>query len=303
MLWLFLVTTSYFLLAVVLLIDKHLLTASLPKPKVYTFYIGISWTFVLLFIPFVNFYIPPAKQIIISLLSGIAFIHGVFWLNKSLLQFEASRVAPAVGAFMPLFTFAIISFLPLEKEVLSHLEIIAFFILILGSLLISLEKGKFINLKSLKISLISAFLFSLSFVLAKYVYLNQKFWNGFIWTKIGGILMAILFFIFSREVREEILKKRQVLPKKNIALFLSNQAIGAISNIFQNWAIAIVPLYYVAMIQALQGMQYAFLLILAALVSFKFPNFLKEEVSRSIIFQKIVAIVLIAMGLMLIAFK
>jgi len=301
--WLLLITIVYFLLAIVYLIDKHLLTSSVPKPKVYTFYIGISWTVVLVLIPFVNFYIPETKQIIISLLAGISFVYGLFWFNKSLYQFEASRVVPAVGAISPLLTFLMIYFSPLGKETIVLFDIIAFILLIFGSLLITFEKGKFINIKSLKISFVSAFLFSLSFVLTKYVYLNQTFWNGFIWTRLGGILMAILFLVFGKEVREEVFKKREILPKKTITLFLSNQSIGAVSSILQNWVIAIVPFYYVAMVQALQGMQYAFLLILTILISFKFPQFLKEEISKGILFQKIVAILLIGAGLALIALK
>jgi hypothetical protein len=301
--WLVLIIIAYFLLAFVFLVDKHLLAGPVPKPKVYTFYIGISWTAVLILIPFVNFYIPEKSQIIISLLAGILFVYGIFWFNKSLYQFEASRVVPAVGAISPLLTFSIVYFSSSLREAIAFSDIIAFILLIFGSLIIALEKGKFINLKSLKISFISALLFSLSFVLTKYVYSNQTFWNGFIWTKLGGILMAILFIVFGKDVREEVFKKRDVLPKKTITLFISNQAIGAVSNVLQNWAIAIVPLYYVAMIQALQGMQYAFLLLLTVLISLKFPKFLKEEISKGIIFQKIVAILLIGIGLTLIALK
>ncbi len=303
MLWLLLITIVYFLLAIVFLIDKHLLTVSVPRPKVYTFYIGISWTAVLILIPFVNFYIPEIKQIVISLLAGISFVYGIFWFNKSLFQFETSRVVPAVGAISPLLTFLVVYYLPAGKESLAFWDIIAFILLIFGSLLITFEKGKFINLKSLKISFVSAFLFSLSSVLTKYVYLNQTFWNGFIWTKLGGILMAILFLLFGKDVREEVFKKREVFPKKTITLFLSNQSIGAVSNILQNWAIAIVPLYYVAMMQALQGMQYVFLLILTVLISLKFPSFLKEEISKGVLFQKIIAILLIGAGLAFLTFK
>jgi hypothetical protein len=115
--------------------------------------------------------------------------------------------------------------------------------------------------------------------------------------------MAILFLVFGKDVREEVFKKREILPKKTITLFLSNQVIGAVSNILQNWVIAIVPFYYVAMVQALQGMQYAFLLILTILISLKFPKFLKEEISKGILFQKIVAILLIGAGLAFLTLK
>lgn len=127
--------------------------------------------------------------------------------------------------------------------------------------------------------------------------------------------MAICFFIFFPEIRKEIFKKftpyrpaesgtgtrREKFPKKTAVIFLSNQAAGAGAAILQNWAIALVPLIYLPFINALQGSQYAFLFVFAIILSFKFPQILKEEISREIILQKIIAISLIGGGLVLLS--
>jgi len=52
----------------------------------------------------------------------------------------------------------------------------------------------------------------------------------------------------------------------------------------------------------LEGTKYVFLLIFTILLSLKLPQILKEEISRKILFQKIIAILLIGLGLSLIAF-
>jgi len=301
MLWLLVTISFCFILAIVFLGDKYLLTGAVPKPEVYTFYIGFSWILVLVLIPFAHFYVPALKQIIISLLAGAAYIYGLFWYNKSLSKFEASRVVPAIGAFSPIFTFLIIYLSSSEKQTLSLSGLFAFLLLIFGSVLITSEKQKSINLESLKNSLLAAVLFSISFVLTKYVYLSQPFWNGFIWIKFGGFLMAFLFLVFYRGVREEVFKKREMFPKKTFSLFVFIQSLGAISNILQNYAFAIVPLSYVAVIQALQGTQYAFLLIFTVLISLKFPGFIKEEISKKILTQKLIAILFIAIGIAILA--
>ena len=142
------------------------------------------------------------------------------------------------------------------------------------------------------------FFLALSFVLAKYVYMAQPFWSGYIWIRIGGFLMA-MSFLFTRRVRDELFKVKMSFPKKTAVIFLSNQVAGASANILQNWAIALSPLIYVAIINALQGVQYMF----AVLLSLKFPRILKEEISRGILLQKILAILLIGAGLALLAFK
>ena len=77
--------------------------------------------------------------------------------------------------------------------------------------------------------------------------------------------------------------------------------MGAGASILQNWAIFLAPLVYVAIINALQGINYAFLLVFIIFLSLKFPKILKEEVSREILFQKIIAILLIGGGLVLLA--
>jgi len=316
MLWLIIATSAYLILAIVFLVDKYLLVGPIPNPKVYTFYIGTLGILVLILAPFVGFSVPGARQIILSLLAGTLFIYGIFWLNYALRLFEASRVIPAIGGILPIFSFLLIYIFSGGKEIFTIWEFLAFILLIFGSVLIvypkaekgggeqmffGYEKAK-ISLKSFRISVTAAFFLALSFVLAKYVYMVQPFWSGYIWIRIGGFLGA-LSFIFSKEVREEILLKRVGFKKKTAVIFLSNQAAGASANILQNWAIALAPLVCVAIINALQGIQYVFLLIFTILLSLKFPQLLKEEISREILLQKIIAILLIGAGLALITLK
>jgi drug/metabolite transporter (DMT)-like permease len=254
---------------------------------------------VFLLVPFVGFYIPEISQIILALLAGVVYMYALFWLFKTLRLFETSRVIPAIGGIIPLFTFGLIYILSSGKEILSFPEIIAFILLIFGSILITLERKKLISFRSFQFSILTAFLFSLAFVLTKYVYLAQSFWNAFIWMRIGGFLLVLAFFIFAPEIKKEIFRKREYFPKKTVLIFFSNQAAGAVAYILQNWAIFLVPLIYVPIINALAGIQYVFIFTFAILFSLKFPKIIKEEISKEIIIQKIIAILLIGTGLVL----
>jgi drug/metabolite transporter (DMT)-like permease len=306
MLWLIVAISAYLILAIVFLVDKYLLVGPIPNPKVYTFYIGSLGIFVLILAPFVGFYIPEPSQVILSLLAGALFIYGIFWLNYALRLFEASRVIPAIGGILPIFSFLLIYIFSGGKEIFTIWEFLAFILLVFGSVLIVYEKAK-ISSKSLRISTLAAFFLALSFVLAKYVYMTQPFWSGYIWIRIGGFLMA-MSFLFTPEVRRELGRTKINFPKKTAAIFLSNQAAGASANILQNWAVALAPLVCVPFINALQGIQYAFLLVFTVLLSLTQPLWakragLKEEISRKIIFQKIIAILIIGGGLALLTFK
>jgi len=300
--WLIVAISAYLILAIVYLVDKYLLAGPIPNPKVYVFYIGVLGILFLILAPFLGFHIPEPSQIVLSLAAGAFFIYGLFWFFKALQLFEPSRIVPAVGGFLPFFTFLLIFIFSGGKETLTPWEFVAFILLIAGSVLITYQKTKKITPKSLQIAAIAAFLLAVYFVLMKHVYLEQPFWSGFFWIRIGAFLMAIVFFLMS-EVRSELLKTKTSLQKKTATIFLSNQAAGASANVLQNWAVALAPLACVAFINALQGIQHAFLLIFATLLSLKFPQILKEAISREVIFQKIIAILLIGGGLALLAFK
>jgi drug/metabolite transporter (DMT)-like permease len=299
--WLVISLLAYFIFAVVFLIDKYLLAGSVKNPKLYTFYTGFLRISVVFLIPFIDFNFPGIWQIILSFFAGSMFIIALYWFFKGLQLFEPSRIVPAVGGVVPIFTFLLIFLISLGKEIPSTLDLLAFFILICGSLLISYEKTKAFSWEILRLSLVAAFFFTLFFVLAKYVYLTQSFLQGFIWISLGGFLTALLF-LFSRELRDNLFKVKLKVPKRVIMIFVSNQAMGALSNFLQSWAVALAPLAYVSVVNALQGVQYVFLLGLATILSVKFPKILREEVSREVIFYKIAAIFLIVLGLLLLAF-
>lgn len=300
MLWLIVAILSYFLFAVVTLIDKYLLVGPLPNPRVYSLYVGVLGIWALALIPFVDFLIPDPGQILLALSSGALFIFAVFWYSRGLRSFEASRIIPAIGGLNPLFIFGLTYFL--GKENFGEKEGLAFLLLVAGSVFIVLQREKFVTLKSFQISAISALLFSLSFFFAKIVYSVQPFWSGLIWMRIGSFLAA-LSFIFSKEVREEIFLKRFTLKKKTAGIFLLGQSLGAGASILQNWAIFLAPMVYLAIINALQGVQYPFLFAFTTLISFKFPWLLKEEISKKVIIQKISAILFIASGIYLLLAK
>lgn len=301
MLWLIVTISAYFLAAVSALGDKYLL-AGPPNPKSYSFYVGTLGILILVLIPFVGFSVPEINQIILSLIAGSIFIIALFCLYTGLENFEASRVVPAIGGILPLFTLGLIFLSVPGEKTLSFLEIIAFILLVLGSVLIALEIEKKPSLKCLKITTLAAFLFAISFVLSKLVYMAQPFWSGFILMRIGGFLTAFCF-IFTKEVKNEIFQKQFTFQKKTGIIFFLNQAIGGGSFILQNWAIALVPLVFLPFINALEGTKYVFLLILTVLISLKFSQILKEKVSRKIILQKMIAILLIGGGLVLLAIK
>ncbi len=306
MLWLTLTIISYCCSAVTSVVDKIFLSGPIPKPKAYAFYIGVLGILALVLIPF-GFQVPPLQIILIALFAGGIWMVGIIYLFKGLRQFEASRIIPAIGGFLPLFTLGLVYLFSwrtnLSTPLLTSWHLLSFVLLILGSVLINFQKDKRLTAKSLILSVWTAFLLALNFVATKIVFLNQPFISGIVWTRIGAFLVA-LTLIFSKEVREEIFSKKRKEASKPLfrkprltLIFLANQAVGAISGVLQGLAIYFVPLGMLAFINALEGTKYVFLLILTTFLSLKLPKILSETLSRKVILQKIIATLLIVCGL------
>ncbi len=301
--WLLIIVIAYLLNAIAAVVDKHLLSKEIPQPAVYAFFISFLGIIALVLTPF-GFAIPAVSQIIIGLLAGLIFTFALLYLFKALKQNDASRITPFIGGWQPFFIF-ILAWLFLSEQ-LAHAEILAFFMLIAGTVLITLDfSKKKTGMGGFGLAAIAAILFAVSYVLTKEVYLNQAFISGFVWTRLGAFAGALLLLIPVDNRRAIFASFKKPKPhsadqrKKTGLLFLGGQAAGALSFLMVNYAISLAS---VSLVNALQGLQYVFLLIMVFFLSKFHPKVLREKMTRGIIIQKVGAIILIGFGLTLLAF-
>jgi drug/metabolite transporter (DMT)-like permease len=298
--WLIVTILAYFFLAIVSLFDRYFLVGAIPNPKTYTFYVGILWFFICLFlIPF-GITRPGLSLIILGLFTGLIRIFAILFLTKAIVKSEVSRVVPAIGGLLPIFTFLFFFLYFPKTEILNLFQFITFLLLIFGSVLISPKKLSFkdFNFETLKYPIISAFLFALNFFLMKILFLKINFLNGFFLTLIGGGLGAVIFLIFS-PVRESIFVQK--FTPKISGLFLLGQVFGGLGVLSQFYAVFLAKPAQVPLINALEGIRYVFLLFFVFLLSLWRPHLLREEMKGTILLQKIIAILLIGGGLALLA--
>src|SRR3990167_6709762 len=100
--WILIALISYFLLAIVTVFDKFILSKKLPHPAAYAFYLSVVNIFVLALIPF-GFERPSFSVAAIALFSGALFFVGLIFLFRGITAFEASRVTPVAGAMILVF--------------------------------------------------------------------------------------------------------------------------------------------------------------------------------------------------------
>lgn len=310
MLWIWPAIGAYFILAITNILDKFLVDNVLKSSRVYSFLVASLGLVVFILSPWFLTW-PGFWWFIYFLIVGVFFSVALLFLFESLIRGEASRVLLIIGGTTPIFSliFSYIFF----QELISSVQLLGFIFLIVGIFLIAFLPIKktwlesvFIKFKlkqdkrrgGYQIAVISGLFYSLYFVSAKHAFNNFDFFNVFLWTRLGAFILA-LFFLFNKKTR--VFLKQIIYNKKKQkggALVFINQGLGSLGFVLQNYAIALGP---VAIVNAMQGLQYSLILIIAFVLSLFFPKIIKEDYSKSIVVRKILAIIVVALGLYLIS--
>lgn len=299
MFWLIAAISSYLFFAFASLGDKIVLSGP-SKPKSYTFFVGIFSILAVFLIPFVKFGFPTGTGLVLVIAEALVYIAGLYALFYALENFDVSRIIPMIGATQPIF-IALLSFAFWGYEKLQGNEVLAFAALLAGSVLISVDKNPKITRGSFEISLATSLLFSADFILSKLIFIDMPFWQGFIWMRIFSFFFALIFLL-DKGFRKEMSEENAGFSKKTGIVFILAQGAGGAANILQSWSISLAPVAYLAIMNSMKGLQYVFLFIMTAVLSYLFPKILKEETSKRLIIQKTVSIVLIGLGLAILVF-
>ncbi len=298
--WLLIVIIAHIFSAAIFIVDKYLLKRGFPNPLSYAFWVGFLSFVVLALAPF-GFFIPSTNQILLSLAAGMVWLISTVIFYNALHKGEASRVVPTVGGLTPLFILGL-SFIFLGER-LSLRELLAFCFLVSGGIILSLlvtKTGTLSFWKRRKIRLTEVFIPAMGAALTSAIYLvitksvfsNIGFINGLIWTRLGATLGALILLI-PINFRQQIFKKGEAVKAKTFGFFVLARGLGTASSFLIYWAIF---LGSVTLVNSLQGVQYLFLLVLAFLFFRQIPQ-LKEQLEKGVLVQKIIAIMLIGIGL------
>lgn len=301
--WILIVILGNFLVAISSVISKIAISGSISKPinpTAYAFYSGLGGIFIFfaalllnIWFNFLNFNYETGT---IGIIAGIFLILGLWPFYMALYRSETSRVMTLFVGGLPLFTF-IIKYFFLEER-LSTGELSAFIFLVSGGVLVFFKKYsdfKF-DFKSAVLSVASALSIAIGLVFAGEIFKFQGFLSGLFWISIGSLSAALIVFFWPGQ-KQKILNLKVYAGKKSVLLFLSDKTFGALGSGLINFAISLVS---VTLVNAFEGLKQFFILIIAAVISFWHPDIIREELKGSILWQKIIAAILISIGLFLI---
>ncbi len=269
---------------------KYILTRYFKNPLPNLFVSG--WIALVLssIILYFNFKFLSLADILFASFAGASYILGVYFLWRSFLVEEVSRVVILLS-LSPVF-ITILSFV-LLGDILSPIKYAGVAMIVLGSILVSFKKGLKMG-SAFRLMLLSALFFSFNALMIDYLVRTIDFWVVFSYANVAGAFTAIILGTFYLNKAVQIVRKS---PLKILSILTVLVALDLTALFFYTTAL---NSGFVALVTAVNATGSFMVLILATLLNFSFPSIFKEKISTKIILTKVIAIVLTIIGVLLI---
>ena len=303
--WILIVILGNLFAAISSIIAKVALSGSVSKPinpTVYAFYSGLGGAVVFIASLILNIWFNFLKigfgEANTGIISGVFLILGLWPFYLAMYRSEASRVMTLFVGSMPIFTFFLKYFFIGER--LNPIQLLAFIFLVSGGALVFLKRRNNFRLdfKSAFLTIGSALGIAIGLVLAGETFKSQGFFSGFFWISIGYLIASLLIFFWPGQ-KQKILAIGAYAEKRSAFLFFSDKSFSILASGLIKFAISLVS---ATLVNAFEGLRQFFVLILAAAISFWRPDILKEELESAVLWQKIIASILVGVGLFLMVF-
>lgn len=289
-------------------IDKILLKNAFKRSATYAGLVGLLSILAAFLIPWLPAW-PVGADLMLGIASGITFMIALWTFFASLSRGEASRVVPVISALIPIATLGGTSLFLDER--LSGRQLIGFALLIIATILLAAGKSQHrLSKAAIGFACLSALMFAVSSVTGKAVYDSAGFLAGFITSRITAACTALLLaMIIDPLSGSEILsilrpkngrkkEKGQIITQSTAAkLAVLGQVMGGVGFIGVQYAMS---LGSAAIVNSLQVMQFALLVIIAFLLKSKAQTLLGESLNRSVVAIKGAALLVMAVGLALV---
>lgn len=280
-------------------LDKAILEDFITSPIAVTFFTSLFGTIFALALPFFGIIeIPSMFVLVFAIFLGIVYIAPLYMYMASLKMEEVSRAVP-IFSLTPIFVVVLGTvFL---NEVFTIETYLGIFLAISGSVLVSSKKlGKeFFHLKANKafwMILTSTVLFAVYAVLTRWILQFSDFWNIFFWSRLGTII-PILFFLLHSGTREEIFSIASALRDYKMEFVAVSELFNNLAVFAQTVALSLGP---AALVETATSVQSLFILLMVVVARRVWKTDLGDDLSREAILVKVIASVMIIIGIYLI---
>ena len=279
--------------AIVNIVDKYILTKWVRNPLIPVIILGIIGLIASIIVYFIYGF---------SYLSYfnifLAFIAGIFYLLMAVFYFKAVKIEE-ISRVSPLFYLSPLFILFFAAiflgEVFTPLKYLGIFLLVFGAILISSRNLSKISLgRAFWWMMLSAIALTINQILTKHLLNFTDYWTIFAYTRVGAVIGLLpIAYIYFPELIDTVRRH----GKRVVAIISANETFNLLGVLSITIAVSI---GYVTLVNALSSVQPFFVLLFAVILSIFYPSILKEEIGKSVIFLKFIAIILMFIGAILI---
>lgn len=301
--WILLVVAAQFLNAITAVIDKYIVSSNtVPQPIAYAFYVTLlSALSILVFffsfipIPLAGIAVPsfsgieaPTMTVLwTSFIGGLALFFALTAMFTALKRADASDVVPVVGACSAVGAL-VLSFLVLGSSLADDF-LLGVGLLVVGTFVLSHFRFK---VRDFFLAALAGFLFSVHFVGIKFLFGETTFDNAFFWSRAGIVVAALIAFLFPM-VRKRCKIQSKKARRRAPYFILGNKLIAGLAGLM---ILKAIELGDVTVVQALGGLQFAFLVGFAAIFGKTLPQVCGEKCEQNELLYKTIAVSIIIVG-------
>lgn len=235
---------------------------------------------------------------ILIAINGFLYILAVLPYFYALQRDEASICVP-LFQLIPVFSF-VLAYMILG-ETLTNRQIIGGLLIMFGAIGISLDlsDGKKIKFKKevFLLMMLSSLLFSLNFLFFKYFAIQSNFWFTSFWEYVGFAIFASLLMFFVKPYREQFVTVLKTNKTTVLGLNGINEITNIIAKISFNYASLLTP---ITLVWVVNGLQPFFVFLYGVILTLLFPKISQENITKKVLFQKLLAIIVLFTGAYLI---
>ncbi len=301
--WFFIALLAPFLFAVVVHLDKYLISLfkgdsterGVGGLVLYSSLFGLIISGVLFIILGPSSLTIPGTDILILTLAGLCGITAVILYLYAMEMDEASIVAPlfqTVPIFGLFFEYFILGIIPTTIQIIGSLIIV-----IAGIVLASeLEGFKIKKIKGsiLLLMLSSSMFFALISILFKFVTVEGgDFWVSSFWEYLAWGVSGLILLMVVKSYRVDFLNSLKHDGKTLFSLNITGELTNSIANSAKNFAALLVPVTLVYSVEALQPI---FIFLIGIIITVFAPKISQEDISKTALLQKGVPILFMIIG-------
>ncbi|HEU4677754.1 MAG TPA: hypothetical protein VFS75_03510 [Candidatus Paceibacterota bacterium] len=302
--WILLAAGAQFINALVAVVDKRIVSDDkiLPRPFVYAYYtllISGAWVLVYLvsFVPviggfhipsFENVYRPTLEVVALSFLAAYCFFIGLVSMFTAFRCADAADVVPVVGATSAIGSLGLGYFF-LHGAISSNF-LLGITLLSIGTYFVSRYH---FGWKTALTSIHSGLFFAFHYVSMKGLFNVTSFDDGFFWSRIAFMLFALTLLLVPAYY-DKIKVHTKKVTRATGTLILANKVLAGVATIL---ILKATELGDVAVVQALGGLQFVFILFIGIFFTLK-PRrgHVGEMYRHDTILQKTLFVAIISLG-------